>query len=100
MTQCGSVVTLNSTYWTSPTSPGVTDSTTCSMTVKLDPTLLEQRKGPICQVRLDFEAFSIGQPNNQTVCSADSFRVGGASNKVPVICGDNGAQHSKATQTT
>lgn len=45
--------------------------------------------------RLDFEAFNIGQPNVNTLCSTDTFRVGGAVNKVPVICGHNGGQHSK-----
>lgn len=45
--------------------------------------------------RLDFETFSIGQPNTQTVCQVDNFRVSGTTNKVPVICGQNVGQHSK-----
>lgn len=85
-------MTLNNTYWSSPSS--LASSSTCALTVRLDPTLLEQKKHPICQVRLDFEMFSIGQPNSQTVCSTDTFTVGGTSNKVPTICGDNGDQHS------
>ncbi len=44
--------------------------------------------------RLDFISFSIEQPNEQSVCSVDSFQVAGAINKVPVICGDNDGQHS------
>ena len=44
--------------------------------------------------RLDFLSFSIAQPNAETVCTTDTFQIGGTSNKVPVICGDNAGQHS------
>jgi len=44
--------------------------------------------------RLDFLAFSLAQPNAETICSVDSFQVAGAVNKVPTICGDNHGQHS------
>ncbi len=51
---------------------------------------------PITQcIRLDFEAFAIAGPNTQTVCATDNFRVSGAANKVPIICGQNLGQHSK-----
>jgi hypothetical protein len=45
--------------------------------------------------RLDFDMFSIAQPNTASVCSTDVFRVAGSINTVPPICGDNSRQHSK-----
>ena len=114
VTRCGATVTLNNTYWTSPTT--LSAESTCSLAVKMDSTLPEQKRNPICQVRwvynwlvppgkrkfiqsncyrLDFEAFSIAGPNTQTVCSTDNFRVSGTANKVPIICGQNVGQHSK-----
>lgn len=47
--------------------------------------------------RLDFLTFSIAQPNAETVCDVDNFKVIGATNKVPIICGENHGQHSKLT---
>lgn len=44
---------------------------------------------------LDFMSFSIGQPNADGNCAIDVFRVSGAENLVPEICGDNAGQHSK-----
>ena len=45
---------------------------------------------------LDFINFSIAQPKSQSVCNMDAFQVIGATNNVPVICGDNSGQHSTA----
>lgn len=47
---CSSQITLNNTYWETP-STSLTRPTSCSLTVKLDQRLLEQRKSAICQVR-------------------------------------------------
>lgn len=45
--------------------------------------------------RLDFEAFSISQPESVAHrCVTDSFVVTGTTSPVPVICGDNAGQHS------
>ena len=45
--------------------------------------------------RLDF-TFAITQPNSETICDVDSFEVkGGASNQIPILCGDSNGQHSK-----
>ncbi|XP_057368595.2 uncharacterized protein LOC130689675 [Daphnia carinata] len=86
------VVTLDNTYWLSPTM-GISSSTTgCALTVKLDAKLSEQRKA-VCQVRLNFVLFTIAQPDTESVCNTDAFDVVGASNKIPTICGDNGGQH-------
>lgn len=47
-------------------------------------------------LRLDFEAFSIAQPEpTEHRCVTDSFLVTGTTNPVPIICGDNTGQHSK-----
>jgi len=89
VTTCGSTVTLNNTFWQSPTT--ISTPTTCALTVRLDSTLLEQKK-PICQVRLDFIAFTTAQ-TTATGCTTDSFSVGGATTTPPVICGDNAGQH-------
>lgn len=40
-------------------------------------------------------SFSIGQPNSDGTCATDVFKVSGADNYVPDICGDNAGQHSK-----
>lgn len=45
--------------------------------------------------RLDFLTLTLEQPNDQTVCAVDTFQVVGATNQIPVICGDNPNQHSK-----
>ncbi|XP_057368585.1 uncharacterized protein LOC130689665 [Daphnia carinata] len=91
VTRCGATVTLNNTYWQAPTT--LSAESTCSLSIKLDPTLAEQRRHPICQIRLDFEAFSIAGPNTQTVCATDNFRVSGTANRIPIICGQNVGQH-------
>lgn len=90
--KCGSLITLNNTYWHS--SHWIGAETSCALTISLDHHAKEQSR-PICQVRLDFITFSIAQPDKETACSVDTFHVGGAVNKVPVICGDNHGQHSK-----
>ncbi|EFX82921.1 hypothetical protein DAPPUDRAFT_316207 [Daphnia pulex] len=87
------IITIDNTYWLSP-SMGIGSSSTssCSVTVKLNAKLPEQGKA-VCQVRLNFIMFSIGQPDPESVCSTDTFEVLGASNRIPTICGDNEGQH-------
>ena len=91
------MVTLNNTYFQSPASK-LTTPTSCTLTVKLDKRLPEQKQA-VCQVRLDFVSFTLVQPSNEqatgTQCLTDSFQVGGALNTVPTICGENDGQHSK-----
>ncbi|EFX72901.1 hypothetical protein DAPPUDRAFT_110156 [Daphnia pulex] len=86
---CGGTVTLNNTYWQSPSTP-VNAPSTCVMTVRLDNKLVEQA-APICQIRLDFVSFAIAQPTAGT-CT-DTFQVGGATTVAPTICGTNAGQH-------
>ncbi|KAK4011654.1 hypothetical protein OUZ56_020769 [Daphnia magna] len=85
---CGSIVTLNNTYWQTP--PTALRSP-CTLTVRMDPKFIEQSSKPICQIRLDFVSFTTSQPTAGT-CT-DTFQVGGVSNEVPTICGDNRGQH-------
>ncbi|XP_046458986.1 uncharacterized protein LOC124205581 [Daphnia pulex] len=87
---CGQLVTFNNTYWQSPSF--INSESSCNLTIKLDHHLVEQSK-PICQIRLDFLTFSLAQPNANTVCDVDHFQVTGATNKIPVICGENHGQH-------
>ena len=46
--KCGSIATLNNTYWESPTA--ISAPSTCTLSVSLDTKLREQRK-PVCQIR-------------------------------------------------
>uniref|UniRef100_A0A0N8BNF5 CUB domain-containing protein n=2 Tax=Daphnia magna TaxID=35525 RepID=A0A0N8BNF5_9CRUS len=90
ITTCGGTVTLNNTYWQSPSTP-VSVPSTCALTVRMDTKLVEQLAKPICQIRLDFVSFTTAQPTAGT-CT-DTFLVGGSTSTVPTICGDNSGQH-------
>nr|CAH0107934.1 unnamed protein product [Daphnia galeata] len=90
ITSCGPLITFNNTYWQSPAV--ISSESSCGLTIKLDQYLMEQRK-PVCQIRLDFLALSLAQPNSESVCNVDSFQVAGAINKIPIICGDANGQH-------
>nr|CAH0107322.1 unnamed protein product [Daphnia galeata] len=87
---CGGTVTLNNTYWQSP-STGVSASSTCALKIHTDATIAEQSRKPICQIRLDFITFATAQPTAGT-CT-DTFTVSGATTVAPTICGDNSGQH-------
>nr|CAH0107051.1 unnamed protein product [Daphnia galeata] len=89
VTTCGGTVTLNNTYWQSP-STGVSASSTCALKIRTDSTIAEQSKKPICPIRLDFISFTTAQPTVGT-CT-DTFTVSGATTATPVICGDNSGQ--------
>ncbi|EFX82587.1 hypothetical protein DAPPUDRAFT_101194 [Daphnia pulex] len=91
LTTCSGTVQYNNTYWQSPTT--IYPDSSCVVTVKLDPAIAEQR-GPICQLRLDFEKFNIAQPNSESVCSNHVFLVGGTDSVVSPICGENKGQHT------
>ncbi|KAK2719153.1 uncharacterized protein LOC136036987 [Artemia franciscana] len=99
---CGSSTNKNCTYFQNPGYPAnVSGSRQCSLTVN-------KCSSDICQVRLDFLAFGIAQPEVQsstntilaTQCTTDTFTVSGASNNVPAICGLNTNQHMYLDMTT
>ncbi|VVC32163.1 Hypothetical protein CINCED_3A025412 [Cinara cedri] len=58
-------------------------------------------KQKICQIRIDFERFSLGQPTKSTnqsayACEHDEFTVFSNDNTImnlPVLCGENSGQH-------
>ncbi|EFX72899.1 hypothetical protein DAPPUDRAFT_110154 [Daphnia pulex] len=90
VSSCGSTVTLNNTYWQSPSTP-VSAPSTCALTVRLDTKLVEQLAKPICQIRLDFVSFMTAQPTAGT-CT-DTFEISGSTTTAPTICGVNSGQH-------
>lgn len=47
----------------------------------------------ICQLRIDFLAFSLSQPTGDGDCTTDYFTVENAVTNVPRICGDNTGSH-------
>ncbi|XP_057368628.1 uncharacterized protein LOC130689709 [Daphnia carinata] len=85
--------------WQSPDSfdPEQT-SNACVLSIQLNSAEDTDVQGEtICQIRLDFREFSIAQPNRQSKCATDSFRVFNAENKVPTLCGENSGQHLYVT---
>ncbi|XP_065575406.1 uncharacterized protein LOC136036944 isoform X2 [Artemia franciscana] len=99
---CGRMTNRNCTYFQNPGYPNSVDGPLqCSLQVK-------KCSSNICQLRLDFHAFGIAQPEVQsatnanlaTQCTTDAFTVTGVSNNVPVICGLNTNQHIYLDMTT
>ncbi|XP_046459094.1 uncharacterized protein LOC124205673 isoform X2 [Daphnia pulex] len=66
----------------------------CVLTIRLNSSESDKvEQEPICQIRLDFNQFSIAQPNRQSNCVTDNFKAFNAENHIPTICGDNPGQH-------
>ncbi|KAI1286442.1 hypothetical protein HDE_10967 [Halotydeus destructor] len=98
---CRAVVNANETYFVSPQYPNLQserlDPPVCIFTLKRNNLV---QKWPICQIRLDFDEFSLAAPWNGT-CGGltDSFVISGATNfnasGLPEhgICGDLSGQH-------
>jgi hypothetical protein len=69
-----------------PQSDNGTD--TCQVTIEKTPNT--------CQLRLDFEDFTLAQPDENGLCTTDSFMVRTTvGERLPIICGENAGQHSK-----
>lgn len=68
--KCGEKTTLNNTNWRNP--PSVSSDTSCSLTVTLDDSLVEQRKS-ICQVRYEgnyyYDPFFVYWCSSRNHCS-------------------------------
>lgn len=48
----------------------------------------------VCQLRLDFEEFQLSQPDENGLCTTDSFMVRTTvGERLPILCGDNKDQH-------
>lgn len=88
MASCGEVATENGTYFVNPNHPNTFEGTgSCQLTVM-------KSKPDICQIRIDFEHFSISGPEPLNhVCSTDQFLVSGGS-PAPIICGTSHGEHS------
>lgn len=89
MASCGDVIIENGTYFVNPNHPNPYEDTgSCQLTVlKINPN--------ICQIRLDFERFTIAGPEPLNhVCSTDQFSVSGGS-PTPTVCGTSHGEHSK-----
>ncbi|CAG7838219.1 unnamed protein product [Allacma fusca] len=84
---CNTESNQNITYFMNPDWPNTYDgSIECPITVqKVD--------NNICQYRLDFEEFTLAQPEPvDHQCESDLFAVSGG-RPVPIICGENSGQH-------
>jgi len=84
---CGQTTTMNGTVFVNPSHPrGENGTNTCQVTIK--------KTQDACQLRLDFEEFSLAPPDETGRCSVDSFMVRTTvGEKVPQMCGENDAQH-------
>lgn len=98
---CRSVINANESYFVSPNFPNSQvdrmDPPICIFTLQRDNLF---QKWPICQIRIDFDDFTLAPPYNGS-CGGltDSFVISGASNfnmsGLPEtgVCGDMGGQH-------
>lgn len=90
---CGSTIERNRTYIVS-NSTETSGTFSCQYNIKkLKEDSIANSLLGACQVRLDFEQFSLAQPDDQTVCTTDSFEVTGNANMFGKICGENTGQH-------
>ncbi|XP_019870330.2 uncharacterized protein LOC109598852 [Aethina tumida] len=84
---CGSTSSYNNTYFVNSNYPnGNPAPTQCVYTIR-------KCNSDICQVRLDFLALSLAQPDGNGYCVTDSVQVVGGASTVPIICGENSGQH-------
>ncbi|GFG39627.1 hypothetical protein Cfor_02901, partial [Coptotermes formosanus] len=84
---CGSSTNLNCTYFTNPGFPGMyTGSGQCNI-------MVSKCNSNICQLRIDFLAFTLSGPNPTGFCVNDYLAVTGGASLVPRICGENADEH-------
>lgn len=84
---CSSTTSYNNTYFYNNGYPGVyTGNGKCSI-------IVEPCNENICQLRIDFLAFSLAPPNGNGDCITDFISITGGSSRVPRICGENTGQH-------
>ncbi|KAF0304047.1 hypothetical protein FJT64_002829 [Amphibalanus amphitrite] len=87
MKSCGDTTNVNNTYFVNENYPSSYDGTgSCQLQVT-------KANSNICQLRLDFDIFTISQPESTNhLCLNDQFVVDAAS-PVPSICGINTGNH-------
>lgn len=54
---------------------------------------IHKKKKHICQLRIDFQLFSLAQPDGDGYCTRDSFIVESGRTTVPTLCGENRGLH-------
>lgn len=69
---------------------GYSGGSVCSYTIY-------RRKKHICQLRIDFQLFSLAQPDGDGNCDRDSFIVESGNTTVPTLCGENRGLHVYVT---
>jgi len=84
---CGGTTGQNETIFVNPSYPkGENGTDTCQVTIEKQPN--------VCQLRLDFEEFTLAQPDENGLCTTDSFMVRTTvGERLPILCGENGQQH-------
>ncbi|XP_069171001.1 uncharacterized protein [Procambarus clarkii] len=83
---CNEATSLNNTYFIHPGATN-TELGACTLTIN--------RVAPnICQMRFDFLALELSQPDTNGVCTKDFLTVTGGVSSVPVICGSSSGQHN------
>ncbi|KAI1286678.1 hypothetical protein HDE_10758 [Halotydeus destructor] len=84
---CGGITNQNETVFVNPSYPrGENGTDTCQVTIEKQPN--------VCQLRLDFEEFTLAQPDENGLCTTDSFMVRTTvGERLPILCGENGGQH-------
>ncbi|CAD7082002.1 unnamed protein product [Hermetia illucens] len=84
---CGGSTNFNNTYFYNSGYPGTFNGgSKCALTVM-------PCSDEICQLRIDFLAFSLAPPNGDGECLTDFISITGGSSRVPRICGENAGQH-------
>jgi len=84
---CGGTTAQNETIFVNPSYPkGENGTDTCQVTI--------EKQQSVCQLRLDFEEFTLAQPDENGLCTTDSFMVRTTvGERLPILCGDNSQQH-------
>jgi len=84
---CGSTTNQNETIFVNQAYPrGENGTDTCQVTIEKQPN--------VCQLRLDFEEFTLAQPDENGLCTTDSFMVRTTvGERLPILCGENSGQH-------
>jgi len=84
---CGSTTNQNETIFVNNAYPrGENGTDTCQVTIEKQPN--------VCQLRLDFEEFTLAQPDEHGLCTTDSFMVRTTvGERLPILCGENSNQH-------
>jgi len=84
---CGSTTNQNETIFVNQAYPrGENGTDTCQVTI--------EKQAGVCQLRLDFEEFTLAQPDEHGLCTTDSFMVRTTvGERLPILCGENGGQH-------